>query len=213
MFRSLASVSLVLAATNVASAGLWTVGDSGNPDFYTVQDALGNVLVHDGDVLHILTGTYGGFDTGDKAITLEPGNSPGVVTFTSNVRVRSSATVNFEIAGRNATLPSGPTDYDVLLISGNLNVEGTLGIRLTNGFAPIYGDTFTIAHTTGTISVSGPTDLPTLGGGLSWNVAVVSGSTWFGGSGSSLVVSVVPAPGAAALVGLAGLATTRRRRA
>jgi hypothetical protein len=64
----------------------------------------------------------------------------------------------------------------------------------------------------GTINFSGLSNLPTLSGGLNWDVQVVSGSSEFGASGSSLVVSVVPAPGAAALVGLAGLATARRRR-
>ena len=213
MFRSLTAISLALAASHVASAGLWTVGPSGNPDFFSVQDALGSGELHDGDVLHILTGTYGGFDTGDTALTLEPGNSPGVVTFTSNVRIRPSATVNFEIAGLGSNLPSGPTDYDVLLVNGTMNFEGTLGIRLTNGFTPAYGNSWTLIQASGSISFTGVSSLPALADGLSWNVQVVNGSTWYGSTGASLMASVVPAPGAAALVGLAGLATSRRRRA
>jgi MYXO-CTERM domain-containing protein len=94
-----------------------------------------------------------------------------------------------------------------------VNYQGTLAVRLTNSFSPSLGDSWALIQSGGTITFSGLTSLPTLAGGLSWDVQVVSGSSEFGASGSSLVVSVVPAPSAAALVGLAGLVTTRRRRA
>jgi hypothetical protein len=76
----------------------------------------------------------------------------------------------------------------------------------------VFGDSWALIQAGGTISFSGLTDLPQLDGGLSWNVQVVSGSSEFGPTGSSLVVSVVPTPGALALVALAGLITNRRRR-
>lgn len=213
MFRSLAAVSLALAASSVASAGLWVVGHDGNPDFNSVQDAFGDVRLQDGDILRILSGSYGGFDTGDKAVTIEPGNSPGIVQFSGNVRVRGNSTTNFEIAGHNSGLIAGPVEFDQFIVAGNVNYEGTLGIRLTNGFTPANGDAWALIQASGTIAFSGMTNLPSLGNGLSWNIQVLSGSSVFGSAGSSLVASVVPAPGAAALVGLAGLATTRRRRA
>lgn len=80
------------------------------------------------------------------------------------------------------------------------------------GFSPVYGDSFKLIQAGGTISFTGVTSLPALSGGLSWDVQVVSGSDRFG-SGAMLVANVVPAPGAAALVGLAGLTLSRRRRA
>lgn len=213
MFRSLTAISIAFAATSVASAGLWVVDRDGNHDFNSVQDAFGDVRLQDGDILRILTGTYGGFDTGDKVVTIEPGNSPGIVYLTGNSRVRASATTNFEIAGLNSGLTSGPVEFDQFIVSGNMNYEGTLGIRLTNGFAPAYGQSWALIQASGTIAFTGITTLPALQDGLSWNIQVVSGSSVFGSGGASLVASVVPAPGAAALVGLAGLATSRRRRA
>lgn len=213
MFRSLAVVSLALATSSVASAGLWVVDSDGNHDFSSVQDAFGDVRLQDGDILRILSGTYGGFDTGDKAVTIEPGNSPGIVEFFGNVRVRSYSTTNFEISGLGSGLTSGPVEFDQFIVSGDVNYEGTLAIRLTNGFTPVNGDSWALIQASGSIAFSGLTQLPALGEGLNWNVQVLSGSSVFGSGGASLVASVVPAPGAAALLGMAGLATSRRRRA
>jgi len=209
MFRSLA-ISL-LASTN-ALAGIWTVG-AGNHDFFSVADAMGDGRVQNGDTIRILSGSYVGFDTGDKLLTIEPGNSPGIVNFNGNVRVRANSTVNFEIGGLNSGLVSGPTEFDQFIVVGDVNFEGTLGVVLYGGYTPSLGNSWALVQASGTINFSGLSNLPTLSGGLNWDVQVVSGSSEFGASGSSLVVSVVPAPSAAALVGLAGLVTTRRRRA
>jgi MYXO-CTERM domain-containing protein len=212
MIRSLSIVSLSLLASSNALAGLWTVG-AGNHDFFSVADAMGDGRVQDGDTIRILSGNYVGFDTGDKILTIEPGNSPGIVNFSGSIRVRSNSTTNFEIGGLNSGLVSGPAEFDQFIVNGNVNYEGTLGVVLYGGFTPSLGNSWALIQSSGTIFYSGLRNLPTLAGGLSWDVQVVSGSSQFGSSGSSLVVSVVPAPGAAALIGLAGLATSRRRRA
>lgn len=211
MFRSLSIVSLSLLASSNALAGLWTVG-AGNHDFFSVADAMGDGRVQSGDTIRILSGSYVGFDTGDKALTIEPGNSPGIVNIVGNMRVRPTSTVNFEISGYDNGWVSGTPAFDQFLVTGNVSYEGTLGIRLTGGFSPVFGDSFRLIQAAGSISFTGVTSLPALSGGLSWNVAVVDGSDRFG-TGAMLVASVVPAPGAAALIGLAGLATSRRRRA
>ena len=211
MSRSLAIASLSLLASTNALAGVWTVG-AGNHDFFSVADAMGDGRIQDGDTIRILSGSYVGFDTGDKLLTIEPGNSPGIVNFNGNVRVRSNSTVNFEIGGLNSGLVSGPTEFDQFIVVGDVNFEGTLGVVLYGGYTPSLGNSWALVQASGTINFSGLSNLPTLSGGLNWDVQIVSGSSEFGASGSSLVVSVVPAPGAAALVGLAGLATARRRR-
>ena len=211
MSRSLAIASLSLLASTNALAGIWTVG-AGSHDFFSVADAMGDGRVQNGDTIRILSGSYDGFDTGDKLLTIEPGNSPGIVNFNGNVRVRSNSTVNFEIGGLNSGLVSGPTEFDQFIVNGNVNYEGTLGVVLYGGYTPSLGNSWALVQASGTISFSGLRNLPTLAGGLNWDVQVVGGSSEFGASGSSLVVSVVPAPGAAALIGLAGLATARRRR-
>jgi MYXO-CTERM domain-containing protein len=127
--------------------------------------------------------------------------------------VRPNSTVNFEIGGFATGLNAGNPDFDQFIVTGDVNFQGTLGVRLINGFAPNLGDSWALIQSGGALNFTGLTSLPTLSGGLSWSVQVVSGSSEFGASGSSLIVSVVPAPSAAALVGLAGLATSRRRRA
>lgn len=212
MFRSLSIVSLTLVAASNASAGLWVVSNGGGSDFSNLSAALSDVRVQNGDTVRVLSGTYGDFDTGDKSLTIEPGNSPGVVNITGNMRVRPTSTVNFELSGYDNGWVSGTPQFDQFLVSGDVSYEGTLGIRLTGGFSPVFGDSFKLIQAGGTISFTGVTSLPTLSGGLSWDVQVVSGSDRFG-SGAMLVANVVPAPGAAALIGLAGLATSRRRRA
>jgi MYXO-CTERM domain-containing protein len=211
MFRSLAIVSLSVLASSNALAGIWTVG-SDNHDFFSVADAMGDGRVQSGDTIRILSGSYVGFDTGDKALTIEPGNSPGIVNFSGNVRVRANSMVNFEIGGLNSGLLSGPTEFDQFIVNGNVAYEGTLGVVFYGGFTPSLGNSWALIQASGNINFSGLQSLPALADGLNWNVQVVSGSSEFGASGSSLIVSVVPAPGAVALIGLAGLATTRRRR-
>lgn len=211
MSRSLPVIVLAASCAAPAAADLWVVSN-GEGDFDSIAAALLDQRIRNGDTLRVLSGTYGGFDTGDLSLTIEPGNSPGIVNFTGPVRVRANSQVNFEIGGYNNGLSGGAPDFDQFLVDGNMLFEGSLGIRLINSFSPNFGDSWTLIQASGSISFSGLTDLPSLGNGLSWNIQIVSGSGEFGGSGSSLVASVVPAPGAAALIGLAGLVGSRRRR-
>jgi hypothetical protein len=211
MSRCLPVFASVLSIAAPAAAEFWVISNH-QGDFASIAAAMMDQRVRDGDTFRILSGSYEGFDTGDLAMNIEPGNSPGIVNFSGPVRVRSNSQVNFEIGGLNSGLPSGTPDFDQFIVNGNVLFEGRLGIRLVNAFSPSFGDSWALIQSSGSITFSGLTDLPTLSAGLSWNIAVVSGSSEFGGSGSSLVASVVPAPGAAALVGLAGIIGTRRRR-
>lgn len=211
MSRSLTVLASVLSVAAPAAAEFWVISNH-QGDFASIAAAMMDQRVRDGDTFRILSGSYEGFDTGDLTLTIEPGNSPGIVNFSGPVRVRSNSQVNFEIGGLNNGLLGGTPDFDQFIVNGNVLFEGRLGIRLVNAFSPSLGDSWALIQSSGSITFSGLTDLPTLAGGLSWNINVISGSSEFGGSGSSLVASVVPAPGAAALVGLAGLIGTRRRR-
>jgi|GEM_PF-2202980 len=215
MLRPLSAV--VLASITLATpafADVWTVGHGGASQFYTVADALGDHRVKDGDILKILSGGYiGDMDFSNRALTIEPGNSPGIVDVYGNMSVGSASTINFEIGGLQDGLLFGTPDFDQFIVTGNVNFAGKLKVTLYGGFSPSYGDSFALIQSGGTLNFTGTTVLPALSGGLSWNIAVVGGSSEFGPSGSSLVASVVPAPGAAALIGLAGIATNRRRRA
>ena len=158
-------------------------------------------------------GYIGDFDTGTKALTFTQAPALGIVDVFGNMNVRSNSNLNFQVGGYNSGLASGDPEFDQYIVTGNVNYAGRLTVQLINGLSPQLGDSWALIQAGGTISFSGTTAMPTLGGGLSWNVAVVSGSSEFGSGGSSLVISVVPAPSAFALVGLAGIVTSRRRRA
>lgn len=215
MLRPLSAVVLAsITLTTTAFADVWTVGHGGSSHFYTVADALGDVRVKDGDTIRIASGGYiGDMDFSDRALTIEPGNSPGIVDVYGNMSVGAASTINFEIGGLYDGLLTGTPEFDQFIVTGNTTFSGKLKVTLLSSFNPSLGDSFALIQSGGSLSFTGTTILPTLSGGLSWNIAVVAGSSEFGASGSSLVASVVPAPGAAALIGLAGLATNRRRRA
>ena len=214
MLRSPSAVLLAtLTAVPAAHAGVtWTVGHQPDNHFFNIISAVSDARVNSGDTVRILSGGYMGFDSGDKALRFEPGNSPGIVDVFGNMFLRQNSMINFEIGGYASGLSGGTPDFDQFIVTGNVNLVGDLEISLLGGFAPNLGDSWAIVQAGGSISYTGVTAFPALSGGLSWSIDVVPGSSEFGGEGSSLVVSVVPAPGAVALVGLAGIVGTRRRR-
>ena len=214
MLRSPSAVLLVtLSMVPAAHAGVvWTVGSGPMDHFYSINQAVTDNRVHDGDSIRIFSGGYIGFDSGEKSLRFEPGNSPGIVDVFGNMLLRQNSTINFEIGGYNSGLSGGTPDFDQFIVAGNVLYEGALGIRLYNSFVPNLGDSWALIQASGSITFSGISDLPALANGLSWNLQVVPGSSEFGSGGSSLMATVVPAPSAAALVGLAGLVGGRRRR-
>ena len=131
------------------------------------------------------------------------------------MNVQASAQMLFEIAGTSTSLAptTGVVDYDTVLADGNVTYLGTLSVALLSGFTPALGNSFQlIATTTGkTVTWNGTLDAPTLAGGLTWQVSVAP-STMAGFGGQSLYLTVVPTPGALALLGTAGIIGARRRR-
>lgn len=69
--------------------------------------------------------------------TLSPGNSPGLLTFGSNLTLQSSSTSFFEIDGTTRGV-----DHDAVDVTGTLNLNGTLEILF--GFTPGISDTFNL---------------------------------------------------------------------
>ncbi len=130
-----------------------------------------------------------------------------------DLSVSPSSTPTFNIGGVNSGLigPSVPPEYDQFLVTGNASIAGNLRIELFNGFTPSLGDSFTLIHALGSVTFLGSAIAPALPEGLSWQVTVGTGGA-FGPEGSTLVASVVPAPGALALLALAGIGGRRRRR-
>ena len=208
--------------TTGASAGLVTVTDSLGATVYSANttaaltDAMDWVNTHSGNYgVHAQSGRYDAGTNIASNASLTWGSSPGVIDLMGGMNVQASAQMLFEIAGTtNSAAPTtGVVDYDTVLADGNVTYLGTLSVALLSGFTPALGNSFQlIATTTGkTVTWNGTLDAPTLTGGLAWQVSVAP-STMPTFGGQSLYLTVVPTPGALALLGTAGIIGARRRR-
>ena len=217
----LATTALVTAS---ASAGVVTVTNSAGAIVHTTANnaaALADAMAWVND--HSASGTYGvraesgrynGFETVANA-DLTWGNSPGVIDLYGGMRVRAAGQMLFEIAGTdNSFAPTtGVVQWDTVLANGNILYEGRLSVALLSGFTPALGNSFQLIATTAgsTITWNGTLNAPTLAAGLAWQVSVAP-SNLVGFTGDSLYLTVVPTPGALALLGTAGIIGARRRR-
>ncbi len=149
---------------------------------------------------------------------LQPGNSPGLLTFDNDLTLGSSAVTTMEINGTGVR----GTAFDAINVGGLLTYGGTLSLSLgtTFGFGSYSFDLFDFGSTSGSF---GAVDL----GGLYSGSLVNNGSgvwgltsgndTWtFTESSGLLALDVVPEPSTYALLVLAaaglGARVIRRRR-
>ena len=160
---------------------------------------------------------YDAFDleSGPDGLDLVWGNSPGVIEVGGNLRLGANSSMVFELTGtdNSRALTTGRVDYDTVLVYGNMILNGLFDVTLGSTFTPSVGNRFELASTTGTISWTGTLglhlSLPALTADQSWSTTVESGGLL---GGQSLFVTVVPAPGAMALLGAATLVGNGRRR-
>jgi hypothetical protein len=220
----LTGAAALLIATP-AMCALVTVGPGGTAEGYQfgqVSDAV--AFASAGDTIHVAgrpegqtSFRYNAFDleSGASGLTLTWGNSPGVIEVGGNLIVGQNSRMVFELTGtdNSRVLTSGRVDYDTVLVYGNLTLNGLFDVSLGSGYVPALGNSFELAATSGTISWSGTLglhlSLPALTAGQSWATTI---STGFLLGGESLFVTVVPAPGATALLGFAALIGNSRRR-
>ena len=209
--------------TTGASAGLVTVTDSLGATVYAsanttaaLTDAMDWVNTHSGNYgVHAQSGRYDAGTTISNRASLTWGNSPGVIDLLGGMNVQASAQMLFEIAGtNNSNAPTtGVVDYDTVLADGNVTYFGTLSVALLSPYTPVLGNSLQLIATTAgkTVTWSGTLDALPLAAGLAWQVSVAP-STMAGFGGQSLYLTVVPTPGALALLGTAGIIGARRRR-
>jgi autotransporter-associated beta strand protein len=162
--------------------------------------------------------------------TLRPGNSPGVLTFGSDLTLNTGGNMIWELWAN--TEVNSPVTYDQTVVGGNLNVAGSFGITLdfgtlAGGSAVSWADTFWATQRSWVLfDVAGTTSgasnltllnaayndangasLATARGGASFSIAQV---------GSDVVVNYIPEPSSSSLIliGLGALTAVRsfRRR-
>lgn len=72
---------------------------------------------------------------------IQPGEGIGSMSLTGDLFQGPDGIVSIQLGG---TTPD--TEYDVLNLSGDANLDGEVHLRLENGFLPAYGDQFTILN-------------------------------------------------------------------
>jgi T5SS/PEP-CTERM-associated repeat protein len=140
-----ATGSITLDQTGRIAVGSGGYGPGGTLRVSQNGKLLGRGVVH-GKVIH------------DNGGVVAPGYSPGTFTIDGAYQQESGGVLEIEIAGINPG-----SQYDVLNVSGAVNLGGTLSLIFTNGFAPKAGQTFrflqfgtnTLSGTFGQVSVSG----------------------------------------------------------
>jgi len=218
-----ASAALLIAAP--AWCAIVTVGPGGILNGYQygqISDAIaaagaGDTINAAGRSVYGDNFRYDAFDleSGPDGLDLVWGNSPGVIEVGGNLRLGANSSMVFELTGTNNSraLTTGRVDYDTVLVYGNLTLNGIFEVSLGSTFTPSVGNRFELASTTGTISWTGTLglhlELPTLTAGQSWSTTVEAGGLL---GGESLFITVVPAPGATALLATAALIGNGRRR-
>ncbi len=186
-----------------------------------VDGSLGNsaVTVEAGATLGG-SGTVGGATTVHGI--LAPGNSPGIMTYGSDLTLGSGAIFEWELFSHTDSLASrgAPDGYDGVNVGGNFVADGLFRIIL-GGTADFSDDFWKSSHTwqqvfnvTGTTTDNGfAFELWDNGAGSAVTDLASYGSFSFNSSDGGLTWSAVPEPGGA-LVGLlvaAGLLRRRRR--
>jgi hypothetical protein len=72
--------------------------------------------------------------------SIEPGTSPGILTIEGAAAFASTTNIQAELSGTSADL------YDVVAVTQNLTLGGTLVVRLLDNFMPATGQTFPVVQ-------------------------------------------------------------------
>jgi len=143
-------------------------------------------------------GSYSGFGVIDSDFArvtghLTPGSSPGTLEFTGDLQIESSAVINFELGALQ----------DLVLVGGDLNLDGLLEISALGGFG--VGD-YTLFNYGGVFTDNG-VQLGAAIDGFRYDLIHDGGN-----SSVILSVSAVPEPGSLAMLALGTLLFSGWRR-
>jgi fibronectin-binding autotransporter adhesin len=204
------------SALELLGVNTYTGGTTVSEGTLTVNGSLASgVTVSNGATLGG-NGTISGNST--IAGSLNPGNSPGLLTFANSVTLQSTATTTMEIVG-NST-PSRGVTYDAIDVGGDLVYGGTLTLDFSG---PAYGDGVYNFNLFDFNTQSGSFTSMSLAGIYSGSFTNTSNSsilsitqgdnTWSFNQGDGvLTFTVVPEPNVAMVVGSLMLMGLLRRR-
>lgn len=150
-------------------------------------------------------GVFAGTGSASLAGSLNPGNSPGLVSFEGDVSFEDTHMLTIELAGRE-----GGVSHDQIRVAGRLALGGTLDVDLLDEYAPLLGDTFDIAIAAFIDGEFVDVLLPTLADGLRWRTLQLSDGV--GRALYRLEVSAVPVPAAVWMLGSACVVIVARMR-
>ncbi|MBD2839311.1 DUF4347 domain-containing protein [Pseudomonas sp. JM0905a] len=147
------------------------------------------------------SGILGGNVTVQSGGTLSPGNSAGTLTVNGNLQMNAGSTLAVEINGTTAG-----TQYDQVVVNGTVNVSGAT-LAVTHGYAPGFGDVYTLIDNNLSDSVTGNFSGLAEGGTLtaSGNGTVLTAS-YTGGTGNDFTLTA-PTNSTPVVTGLDGDST------
>jgi T5SS/PEP-CTERM-associated repeat protein len=128
---------------------------------------------------------------------IAPGHSAGTLTFSGDLTLTDSSTLNFEIGGNTTN------DYDRVWVGGLLRIGGLLNMVLTDGYTGNAGDTFDLFNFSSATGTFSQTNLPALGAGKAWNTDRLY---------TLGEIQIIPEPGIGALLVMGLAAVARRHR-
>ena len=132
----------------LTKSGNGTLTLSGTNTYTGATSVTGGALVVNGSLasssLSVDSGaTLGGTGTiaGDTTIagTHNPGNSPGIQTFSGNLTYSGGSSVNWELSANTTTNAANPNAiFDTVVVAGNLSFNGVTNLNLS--FNPVGGN-------------------------------------------------------------------------
>jgi T5SS/PEP-CTERM-associated repeat protein len=127
---------------------------------------------------------------------MHPGNSPGSLTFGGDL-VLGGSMLYMELSGDAPT-----SEYDQLIVVGNITISGQLEVVLYDGWTPSAGDVYDLLQFGSLTGTFNDVILPELPIGLSWDTSAL----YLDGD-----IGVVPEPGSLAVLALGGAMLICRR--
>lgn len=140
-------VVAALGTLEVDSTGQVNIGE-GSGDNGMVRVGPNGILSGDGTIFATQIVTAGSGSNQFTGGQINPGNSPGTLTLQGNFTQELGSSLVMEIAG------FAEGEFDVLHVTGDSVLNGTLEIRLLRNFLPAAGQIFTLLELDGAVTGS-----------------------------------------------------------